>query len=240
MSCDFTYNHYREILHLAKEKNYNIMGCNEYIHHDNDSNKLIIMRHDIDTFPSRAYDIAKIEYEEGIRSTYFFRVFSNTYNIFGYDTMNIIREIEKMGHEIGYHAEPVDVAAATNWEIDSMQAFQIGKSALELVLGHTVEGVASHREATGYNNLKEFLELKTLQELQVKYEAYDSTGLNLFNNSLYITDGYEWYWRIFKNGKITQDQRCICQILKEEISSPIYCLIHPNSWYESHFHRVII
>ena len=238
MSCDFSYDHYGEILHLSQEMNYRFMGCNSFINCDKKGN-IIVMRHDVDAHPNRAYDIAQLEFSAGVHSTFFFRVFSNSYNLFGYDTMEIVREIEKMGHEIGYHAEPVDVSAAMHWEISPQRAFHIGKEALELIVGHKVLGVASHREATGFNNLKQFFEMKSVEELDIGYEAYDSSNLNLFNNAHYITDGYEWYWRSFVDGKKTEDCRCICEIIKEKKVKTIYCLTHPNSWYLHHYHRVL-
>jgi len=110
---------------------------------------------------------------------------------------------------------------------------------MELLLGHKIYGVASHREATGFNNLKQFLEKKSIEELDIKYEAYDSSGLNLFKTSHYITDGYEWYWRSFINGELTNDSRCICEVIKEKKAKKIYCLVHPNLWYQNHFHRIV-
>lgn len=237
MCCSFTYSHYQEILALAKKMEYTVMGCHAFIQNNRPQNA-IVMRHDVDAHPKRAYDIAKIEAEAGVASTYFFRVFSNDYNLFGYDTVTIVREIEKLGHEIGYHAEPVDVSAATGGEVGYTEAFFMGKKALELLLGHPVAGVASHREATGYNNLKQFLEKMPAESLNIQYEAYDSTHLDLFSRSCYVTDGYEWYWRSFLNGALTEETCCVCEVIKRRRDSQIYCLTHPNSWYQSHYHRV--
>lgn len=178
--------------------------------------------------------MAKIENEAGVHSTYFFRVFSNEYNIFDYNTMNIILEIKNMGHEIGYHAEPVDVSKAVG--ISEEQAYNIGKKALELLIDDKIKGVASHREATGYNNLVDYLSKKTNEELSIEYEAYDSQGLNLFSNSAYLTDGYEWYWRTFKDGVLTNDSNCVCKKLMEGTEPIIYLLTHPNSWFTKHYH----
>ena len=235
MSCDFTYEHYKFILNQALSVGYNICGCFEYLNNDR-KNKTIVMRHDVDKFPIRAYDFAEMEYVCGIKSTYFFRVFSDEYNIFGYETMAIIKDIERMGHEIGYHAEPIDVSQSYK-EISPIEAFKMGKDALELLLGHKIFGVASHREATGYNNLTEFISKYKPIELDVMYEAYDNEILNLFNNSYYITDGYEWYWRSFRKGKIISTTECLCKILNQ-YENVIYCLTHPNSWYKHHYHRV--
>ncbi|MCL2592574.1 MAG: hypothetical protein FWD82_04330 [Defluviitaleaceae bacterium] len=214
---------------------YEICGCMAHIS-KRKTKKRIVMRHDVDKYPIRAYDIAKIEHDNKVYSTFFFRVFSDEYNIFGYETMAIIRDIEKMGHEIGYHAEPVDVSAA-HADVSAEQAFTMGKKALELLLMHGIQGAASHREATGNNNLYQFFGKKELKELGLVYEAYDESKLSLFTHSTYITDGYEWRWRIFENGILTNDERCLCQLLEDDREG-IYCLTHPHSWYGSHLHRV--
>lgn len=230
--CDFTFEHYREILEVAKKSKYKIVSCIEYIKLR--PKKALVLRHDVDSLPHRALEMAKIENEAGVHSTYFFRVFSNEYNIFDYNTMNIILEIKNMGHEIGYHAEPVDVSKAVG--ISEEQAYNIGKKALELLIDDKIKGVASHREATGYNNLVDYLSKKTNEELSIEYEAYDSQGLNLFSNSAYLTDGYEWYWRTFKDGVLTNDSNCVCKKLMEGTEPIIYLLTHPNSWFTKHYH----
>lgn len=238
MKCDFTYEHYKHILKSALDNNYKVLNCVEYIDARNDNRlgeKTLVLRHDVDSKAIRAMHFARIEHELGVHSTYFFRVFSNEYNIFAYDTMAMIRDIKKMGHEIGYHAEPVDVSASCG--ISPKEAFMIGKSALELVIQDKVIGAASHREATGYNNLKEYIESCELREMDIEYEGYDNTALKLFNNSYYITDGYEWYWRSFEKGEKTGNTQCACEVIKRNIPL-IYCLTHPNSWYEKHYHRV--
>ena len=153
--------------------------------------------------------------------------------------MAIIRDIEAMGHEIGYHAEPFDVAANLSFQIEPMAVFQMGKKALELAIGHPIVGAASHREATGYNNLTAFLEHYDPKDLGLLYEAYDHSDFNLFQNSYYITDGYEWYWRSYINGRLTYTKKCLCEVLAEGNEKKIYCLTHPNSWYDRHYHRVI-
>jgi len=58
-----------------------------------------MMRHDIDRKPENALSTARIEAESGIRGTYYFRRYGNAFR------PGIMREIEGMGHEVGYHYE---------------------------------------------------------------------------------------------------------------------------------------
>ncbi len=237
-NCNFTYNHYKEVLQKALDKKYEIMGCAEYLKRKKLGqlhSKVLVMRHDVDAKLIRAYEMARIEKELDINTTYFIRVFSNEYNIFDYNCLPLIRKIEEMGHEIGYHAEPVDVSRNTGMEYD--RCFRIGKRALELITDNEVIGVASHREATGNNNLQEYLKNANYEHLEVQYEAYDNRTFDLFEKSHYVTDGYEWYWRSYEKGKLTDKRQCLCKIIEED-NPLIYCLVHPNSWYKKHYHNI--
>ena len=58
-----------------------------------------MMRHDIDRKPGNALNTARIEAESGIRATHYFRRYGSAF------CPEIMREIEGMGHEAGYHYE---------------------------------------------------------------------------------------------------------------------------------------
>lgn len=66
-------------------------------------NSIIILRHDVDRLPQNALQTAKIEYELGIKGTYYFRIVPKSYNL------KMMQQISEFGHEIGYHYEDVDL-----------------------------------------------------------------------------------------------------------------------------------
>lgn len=235
MKDNYTFEFYKKCLQKGLDKGYQFLSCKEYLKNKK-VNKVVVLRHDVDYHPLRAYEMALVENSLGIKSTYFFRIFCNEYNLFSFENINVLKRIEKMGHEIGYHAEPVDVHAATGLSCD--KAFEIGREAIKLLTDDKIIGAASHREATGFNNLTEYIALKKNDELNILYEAYDNTNLNLFENSYYITDSYEWYWRNYINGELTSKQKSLIDVLDEDVEQTIYCLIHPNLWYKKHFHLV--
>ena len=80
----------------------------DYILKKNEIKKQIILRHDVDRKINAAMNIAKIEYNLGISSSYYFR-YPHTFN------PDIIAKISSMGHEIGYHYE-VLAKARGNYE----------------------------------------------------------------------------------------------------------------------------
>lgn len=59
--------------------------------------KVVILRHDVDERPQNALKMAHIEYRLGIRATYYFRILKIS------NDPDVIAEIVRMGHEIGYH-----------------------------------------------------------------------------------------------------------------------------------------
>ena len=67
------------------------------------SKKFAILRHDVEFDTYRALELAKIEHEAGIKSTYFFQVRSDAYNLASVSNKEILFKIMDMGHEVGLH-----------------------------------------------------------------------------------------------------------------------------------------
>lgn len=80
-------------------------SCIEQTVFDELQPKLCILRHDIDRMAENSLSIAKIEYEMGIRGSYYFRVVPESFNI------HVMKQVAEMGHEIGYHYEDVDLVS---------------------------------------------------------------------------------------------------------------------------------
>lgn len=67
MRHSFTYEHYSQIISIAKSTGYKFINY-EAIDHNN---RCIILRHDIDISLEKAYQLAKLEKELNITATYF-------------------------------------------------------------------------------------------------------------------------------------------------------------------------
>jgi len=61
--------------------------------------RVIILRQDVDRLPENSLAIARIQYELGIKSTFYFRSEPQSFK------PDVIEGIARMGHEIGYHYE---------------------------------------------------------------------------------------------------------------------------------------
>ena len=216
MPCDFSYDHYKEIIELAKGK-YRIMTMQEYS--ASRQNEVLVLRHDIDTNPQRALRMAKIERNLDVRSTYFVRVHAEMYNPFGFKTYRRLKEISRMGHEIGLHFENLDFSRIT--EEDSSSVLKREIQVLQTVLGIKIRGVAAHRGFSGIDN-SDFVRNMNLSEFDLEYEAHQLT-----RDCLFVSDSLRRWTRT--NG------RCVCQIMQED--HPRICLlIHPQFWYRTAYY----
>lgn len=65
--------------------------------------KFVVLRHDIEFSIDRAYEMSKIESEEGINSTFFVQITNNSYNAFSKKNVDLIHDMAARGHHIGLH-----------------------------------------------------------------------------------------------------------------------------------------
>lgn len=98
IDSDFTIEHYQELLILAK-KQYIFAGYKNIPWGE----KFVLWRHDCDYSLNRAYALASIEADEGIRATYFLNPHCEFYNLLEKKQHRLVLDILKMGHDIGLH-----------------------------------------------------------------------------------------------------------------------------------------
>tara|TARA_Y100001958_G_scaffold98184_1_gene67830 strand:- start:19365 stop:20132 length:768 start_codon:yes stop_codon:yes gene_type:complete len=97
---DFTLSNYKNILKMAINKGYKFKLFDILYDYPQRS---IILRHDLEFSVPIALEMAKIEYQLGIKSTFFIQLHGDFYNALEINTFNIIKEIESFGHEIALH-----------------------------------------------------------------------------------------------------------------------------------------
>ncbi|WP_367328594.1 hypothetical protein, partial [Lentimicrobium sp.] len=94
---DFTLKTYRRLLQALKKSGYAFRTFAEFL--EDPAGRVIILRHDVDARKLNSLRFARIQAEEGIRGSYYFRVVPQSFD------EGVIREIAALGHEIGYHYE---------------------------------------------------------------------------------------------------------------------------------------
>ncbi len=96
---DFTLKAYLQYLSAIKTNYSHILRFDEYFLLESKPESFCLIRHDIDRKPQNAVKMAKLEYDIGVKSTYYFRAKLHTFK------PAIIKAITELGHEIGYHYE---------------------------------------------------------------------------------------------------------------------------------------
>lgn len=96
---EFTTKAYIDLLNILKHKGYHF--C---LYCESDTvKKSVIIRHDVDFSLEKALEMAKLEHDLGVKSTYFILLSTNFYNIYSKDSFEKIKQIYSLGHEIGLH-----------------------------------------------------------------------------------------------------------------------------------------
>jgi hypothetical protein len=99
MSCDFSLEHYRELLQAAKSGGYRWAGFDKPpAAHD------LILRHDVDLSLDAALAVAEVEAAESAWSTWFLMTRSVFYNLAASEGDRAISRLRELGHRVAHHA----------------------------------------------------------------------------------------------------------------------------------------
>lgn len=197
---DFTYEGYRNLIDLIKDRDYHIVDYQSVDHHE----KTLIMRHDVDFSLSKALEMALLENQLGVKSTYFLLLSSNFYNVFSYQSLELIKEIMHLNHQIGLH---FDEQKYVNSDGLSLTDGIIQEASLiSQVLGKEIKVFSMHRPS------KETLE----KNYQVN-GLINTYSIDFFQKIKYLSDSRR-NWRENIIDAITSNQHPKIQLLTHPIS----------------------
>ena len=97
---DFTVDHYRKLLELAKTRYKFTSFLNISL-----NQPFILWRHDVDLSLNRSARLAAIEKDVGVAATYFVNPHSEFYNLFERSQTQLVRTILDCGHELALHLD---------------------------------------------------------------------------------------------------------------------------------------
>jgi hypothetical protein len=104
MTCDFSLEHYRDLLRAARDGGYRWAGF------DRDPEPgVVILRHDVDLSLEAALALAELEHGEGAFATYFLMTRSVFYNLASHEGVHAIERLRELGHRVAHHAVWPDV-----------------------------------------------------------------------------------------------------------------------------------
>ncbi len=127
-----------------------------------DARNYIVLKHDVETDVSRAYELAKIENKHGHRGSFYVHayLFNDKKNI------SLLKKMQEMGHEISYH---YDVMDSCHGNLDlAIEEFDANKQLFEKN-GFPLKTLCQHGnpvvERIGYTSNRDFFRSERVQEL---------------------------------------------------------------------------
>lgn len=98
-SLSFSHDVYERFLTDVLDAGYEFVGFSPSGPDDGD----VILRHDVDLSPQRALEMARLEADLGVRSTYLFLLTTPVYNLLEIEHVEALEEIASLGHDVGVH-----------------------------------------------------------------------------------------------------------------------------------------
>ena len=208
----FSHSEYRHILRQLME----YLPILDYGEIDQNTESFCVIRHDVEFSLERALDLAKIEYEMNISTSYFIQLSNDTYNPLSSKGIEIINKISKMGHKIGLHFTP------SRAEHDIIvQEFNTLKAAFYDMIGLDIDRFSFHRPNLNLELLRNRISIDGM------INVYDELFFEFFDGEIpskprvkYISDSnHKW-----KYGSPLEAINDGCRKLQ--------ILFHPFSWSE--------
>lgn len=100
MSCRFDLEHYEKLLEAAEAGGYEWASFDRHPRSGD-----LFLRHDVDLSLEAALELARLEYEAGVRATYFLMTESVFYNLDSHVGRYAQRQLRRWGHAVGLHPE---------------------------------------------------------------------------------------------------------------------------------------
>jgi hypothetical protein len=213
------------------EGKYNFITMNEYLTAGGRlPEHFILMRHDIDKSAKNALRIALIEEEFGIRATYYFRTIKKTF------VPEIIQDIEKMGHEIGYHYEVLSRAKGDLGK--AIKLFEKDVNKFKNICN--LKTICMHGSVLSRHDGRDMWKYYDFRDFGLTGEAYLSVGKDLN----YFTDtGGSWNSKNNLRDRIpgkveyisaeTTDD--LIELIESNQINNFYITLHPNRWKSNTF-----
>ena len=195
----------------------------------------IVLKHDVESNPSKALKMAKIEAKYGHKGSYYIQAY-----LLQKKNLSILKKISKLGHEVSYHHDVMDFCKGNIDE--AMEVFLKNKLIFEQ-FGFDVKTVCQHGNPIvnrqGYNSNRDFFRSKEVQE---KYPEIADIMVDFKNKANteyeYISDagmGFKIIFDPINNDIIPSDDKNIplkdcSEVLKFIEGKRVIVSTHPHRW----------
>lgn len=225
MLSRFTFSEYARLLDSLVGQGLDSLTVRDYIRRRPESG-FVILRHDVEWGTAHALEMAKLEQERGLRSTFYYHG-PHRKKVFVPDEM---KKVEDLGHEVGYHYETLDL---TEGDFEAAEALFAEQLARYREAGLTIDTVCMHgnprKKKVGYKRNGDLF-MGRVEYMCEQYgligEAYESIPAKEMS---YVSDvGI----RFAKWGTSCPAYRAIVDAGKHR---DYYILTHPDYWSWSTF-----
>ena len=202
--------------------------------------RYVVLKHDVETNVPRAYAIAQIEQKYGHRGSYYVQA----YLMHDSENIRLLTEMQRMGHEISYH---YDVMDTNKGDLEKAIAGFEENRKLFASCGFAFTTVCQHGnpvvERIGYTSNRDFFRSSAVQRLypgisDIMVDFKEKAGTEY----LYFSDAGRRFQLIFDpltNDLVNSDDKNIfyadLNVLFENLSaaSGNIISIHPHRWTRS-------
>jgi hypothetical protein len=233
---------YEELLQELSKDKYLVVPIHRFIDSLDDERVVVALRHDVDWHPFKALEMAFLEENYGIRSSWYILATAPYYGKYKrqqairFESMNsVYRELHEQGHEVGIHNDLI--ALMVKYDIEPLE-FTRNEMAFFDSLGIPVYGCVAHGSGIAQNTVpnfhifsdwaeSDFIEYKgkqypigsySLDHYGFEYEA------NFINHTQYFSES-SGTWNI-EGGFYA----VLNQIRQSEPGDRIQILTHPVWW----------
>lgn len=213
---DFTLTSYKKLLKALQSQGFFFQTFGNFMQNPF-KGKVVILRHDVDLLPQNSLRFAKIQYELGIKGSYYFRAVKESWD------EEIIKKIVKLGHEVGYHYECL---TTTKGDIEKgIKDFELNLEKLNKLA--PVSTICMHGSPASKWDSKDLWKQYDYRKFGIIGEPYFDVD---FNNVFYLTDtGRCWNgWRFSMRDKVPQQVNWLNQKLIFHSTSDIIIAINEN------------
>lgn len=226
---DFTLKKYKALLMALQQAHYKFITFEEFCE-GRTGEKFVVIRHDVDLKAEKSLETANIEYKLGIKASYYFRIVSQS------NKPHIIKQIAKLGHEIGYHYE--DLSLFKGNEQKAIEHFE--KQLAYFRQFYPVKTICMHGSPTSKIDNKDIWKIQNYKDFGIIGEPYFDVD---FNKIFYLTDtgrcwdGDKYSVRDKVNSTFTQKFHTTEQIIKAvktgNLPDKIMITTHPQRWTDN-------
>jgi hypothetical protein len=204
--ADFTEASYRKLLRVARDRYaFEFFGSARETPH-------VLWRHDVDLSVHRALKLAEIEARLGVKSTYFFLLHSNFYNLLEREVARHAHRIVDLGHRAALHFAPDCYPdCRTLDQLNSKLRWE--KRVLEDILSTPIRAFSLH------DPTPRMLAMFTRGKIAGMTNAYGET---LRRDYDYCSDS-NGYWR----------HKRLLDLVKNGEATKLHVLTHPEWWVPS-------